>query len=239
MSLGLSHLPCESYSNSLPQWKDFRNRSGAVEGRVEHWFADLQGTKAHWQMGWNKIKVQRRLSTKGFSSSEGNNEPLWKGPVCINKCHLIHARLQTYQVLVGGKQNAWHTFGSVEEMIALLSAKLGTHLGPLEVGLWEAQKSQADFNMHAYPWDLEGNYCHLSWVGFPTNITRCYYAWELGQLLGQKIACLLTSSTAYCERGGIRRQCWVPLNQIEIVALVCQREREATSSTRGPGKESK
>lgn len=189
MPLGLSHLPCESYSNSLPQWKVFRNRSGAGEGRVKRWFADLQGTKAHWQMGWKKNKSAERIKHKRiFLSSEGNNEPLWKGPVCISKCHLIHARLQTHQVCVwgGSKQNAQHTFGSVEEMITLLSAKLGTHLGPLEVGLWKAPKSWADFNMHPYPWDLEGNYCHLSWVDYPTNITRCYYAWELGQLLGQK-----------------------------------------------------
>lgn len=88
--------------------------------------------------GGKKNKSAERIKHKRiFLSSEGNNEPLWKGPVCINKCHLIHARLQSHQVCVwgGGKQNAQHTFGSVEEMIALLSAKPGTHLGPLEVGL--------------------------------------------------------------------------------------------------------
>lgn len=49
---------------------------------------------------------------------------------------------------------------------------------------------------------------------------------RVGPTSGAKIACLLDSPTAYCERGGMRRQCWVALNHFEIVALVCQREKE-------------
>lgn len=42
---------------------------------------------------------------------------------------------------------------------------------------------------------------------------------------GAKIVCLSVSSTPdYCERGGMKRQCWLTLNHFEIVALACQRK---------------
>lgn len=46
-----------------------------------------------------------------------------------------------------------------------------------------------------------------------------------GPTSGAKIACLLVSPTAYCERGGMRRQCWVALNHFEVVTLVKERRR--------------
>lgn len=63
---------------------------------------------------------------------------------------------------------------------------------------------------------------------------------RVGPTSGAKIARLsVSSSPDYCEQGGVGRRCSVISSHLEMVALVCQREEEETSGTRGPGKENK
>lgn len=63
--LQLSYLSCANCSNSLPQWKDFRNRS-CLQGRREVLICWPMGHKSPLTDGKKKRKVPRGLDTKGF-----------------------------------------------------------------------------------------------------------------------------------------------------------------------------